>query len=464
MKVFLGIIAVVFSMNLVKAQAITGDWNGLLSTSGVNLRLVFHITKTSTGYTSTMDSPDQGATGIPVTTTVVEGNQLTLEITSAKITYTGTLNEDQTIDGVFTQNGQPMELKLSRAVLEKVEVKRPQKPISPVPYYSEEVKFTNEIDSIQLAGTLTLPSKKGKFPVVVLISGSGPQNRNEELLGHEPFLVIADYLTRNGIGVLRFDDRGVGESKGDFAQGTTEDFATDVEAAIAYLNTRNDVDKKQLGLIGHSEGGIIAPIVASRNSDVAFIVLLAGTGIRGAELLLLQQELIGRSEGASEEVLIQNKRLYGNAFELLLSENPIGLVDKQLRAFLLKELNALPDSLKAPDPEQQVNQLVSTLTSPWMRYFVRFDPATALTLVKCPVLAMNGSKDLQVPATVNLAAIEKALKAGGNKAVTIEELEGLNHLFQECSTGSPSEYAEIEETFSPKALAMLTKWIQEQVR
>ena len=336
MKVFLGIIAVVFSMNLVKAQSITGDWNGLLSTSGVNLRLVFHITETSAGYTSTMDSPDQGATGIPVTTTVVEGNQLTLEITSAKIKYTGTLKEDQTIDGVFTQNGQPIELKLSRTVLEKVEVKRPQKPISPVPYYSEEVKFTNEIDTIQLAGTLTLPSKKGKFPVVVLISGSGPQNRNEEILGHEPFLVIADYLTRNGIGVLRFDDRGVGESKGDFAQGTTEDFATDVEAAIAYLKTRNDVDKKHLGLIGHSEGGIIAPIVASRNSDVAFIALLAGTGIRGAELLLLQQELIGRSEGASEEALIQNKRLYGNAFELLLSENPIGLVDKQLRAFLLK--------------------------------------------------------------------------------------------------------------------------------
>jgi len=285
-----GIIAYVLvsflSVYTIVGQEITGEWNGVLNIQGTQLRVVFNIKKTDSGYISTMDSPDQGAKDIPVATTTFEDPILKIKATAIGATYNGKL-ADGIITGTFVQRGMSLPLILSRDKVEKQVLKRPQEPKAPFPYYSEEVVFKNDKADITLAGTLTLPKKEGKFPVVILITGSGPQDRNEELMGHKPFLVIADYFTKKGIAVLRYDDRGFGKSTGNFKTATSNDFALDVESAVAYLKTRKEIDKNKIGLIGHSEGGIIAPMVAAKSKDVDFIVLLAGTGIPGDELLLL---------------------------------------------------------------------------------------------------------------------------------------------------------------------------------
>ena len=448
------------------SQEITGQWNGVLKIQGMQLRLVFNISKTATGYTSTMDSPDQGAKDIPTSSTSFENNVLNIKIEKAKIEYVGTLGKDNIIVGNFSQAGQTFSMDLSHDKIELVEALRPQNPIEPYPYYSEEVTFKNKKAGVTLSGTLTLPKKEGVYPVVILISGSGPQNRDEELMGHKPFLVLSDYLTRNGIGVLRYDDRGTASSTGDFKTATTQDFATDVQAAIAFLMTKKGVNKKKIGLAGHSEGGIIAPIVAAKSKNVAFIVLLAGTGIPGDELLLLQQELIGRASGESEENLILGKKENTELFEIIKKSTDLDQIKKDLSVHMLASLKENPDSGKPEgvSDEEYVKYTVEQIATPWMVYFIKYNPAIILGKVKCPVLAINGSKDLQVPAKENLTAIQTALAKGGNQKVTIKELDKLNHLFQECETGSPSEYSEIEQTISPAALELMLNWINEQVK
>ena len=448
------------------AQDISGKWNGILKVQGIQLRLVFNISQTEKGYSSTMDSPDQGAKGIPVTSINYENKTLKLEVSSAGIQYEGILNEEEVFVGTFKQGGQSISFNLTKEKLESEKTIRPQEPTKPYPYYSEDVKFENTKDEITLAGTLSLPEKDGNFPAVILISGSGPQNRDEELLGHKPFLVLSDYLTKNGIAVLRFDDRGTAESTGDFATATSFDFATDVESAIKYLKTRKEINKNKIGLIGHSEGGIIAPIVTTKSKDVAFIVLLAGTGIRGDQLLLLQQELVGRASGISDSVLQKAKVVNGGAFDIILKSENTDLLETELTNYIKQALKDNPESGKPAgmSEEDYVKLQVTQLIRPWMYYFIKHDPAPTLEKVNCPVLAINGEKDLQVPAPVNLEAIKKALEKGGNKNVTTKELSNLNHLFQECETGSPSEYASIEQTFSPIALAEILNWILKQVK
>lgn len=446
-------------------QDITGQWNGVLKVQGMQLRLVFNISKTDNGYSATMDSPDQSVKGIPVTTTTFENPKIKLEIVNAGIAYEGELKNDEIV-GTFKQAGQEFPMNLSRKAIEKIEPKRPQEPKAPFSYYTEDVTFQNTKANISLAGTLSLPKKEGIFPVVVLITGSGPQNRNEELLGHKPFLVISDYLTKNGIAVLRYDDRGIGESKGDFKTATSADFATDVESAIAYLKTRKEINKKKIGLMGHSEGGMIAPMVAAKSKDVSFIVLLAGTGIQGDKLLLLQQELIARASGIPEAEITASNAANRKVFELVNQSTDNQKLKTDVTNLLnenLKNINAdeIPNGMSKEDYiAMQVNQVAS----PWMEYFIKYNPAPTLEKVKCPVLAVNGGKDLQVPPKENLAAIEIALRKGGNTHVTIREFPNLNHLFQECKTGAPSEYANIEQTFSPLALDQITKWIQNQTK
>jgi len=355
---------------------------------------------------------------------------------------------------------------LSKEKIEKEKIVRSQEPTGPFPYYSEDVKFENNVDKISLAGTLTLPKKEGVFPVVILISGSGPQDRNEELMGHKPFLVLADHLTRKGIAVLRFDDRGTAESTGNFKTATSVDFARDVESAVKYLQTRKEINKKQIGLIGHSEGGIIAPMVAAASKDIHFIVLLAGTGIRGDQLLLLQQELIGKASGISDADLQKTKAINKGVFDIILKSNNDQSLKNELTTYLGRSMKDIPESVKPAGMNENdyVKLQVNQLTIPWMNYFIKYDPAPTLEKVRCPVLAINGEKDLQVPAKINLEAIGYALKKGGNKKVTTKILPGLNHLFQECTTGSPSEYAKIEQTFSPVALDEITNWILNQSR
>jgi len=448
------------------AQDISGKWNGILNVQGTQLRLVFNITRADNGYSSTMDSPDQGATGIPVTSTSYENSILKLEISTAGIQYEGTLDKENVFVGTFKQAGQSFPLNLTKGKVEKEKVIRPQEPTKPYSYYSEDVKFENIKDNIVLAGTLTIPEKDGNFPAVILISGSGPQNRDEELMGHKPFLVLADHLTKNGFAVLRFDDRGTAESTGDYKTATSLDFARDVESAIKYLQTRKEINKNQIGLIGHSEGGIIAPIVAARSKDINFIVLLAGTGIRGDQILLLQQELIGKASGASDTDLQKAKVINKGAFDIILKSNNIESLETELTNYIKQALIDNPESEKPAgmSDDDYVKLQVNQLTSPWMIYFIKYDPAPILEKVNCPVLAINGEKDLQVPAKVNLEAIENALEEGGNKNVTTKVLPNLNHLFQECETGSPGEYATIEQTFSPIALAEISNWILNQVK
>ncbi|TDE01717.1 alpha/beta hydrolase family protein [Flavobacterium hiemivividum] len=465
MRTFSILLIILLSTFTVKAQDITGQWNGVLKVQGTQLRLVFNVTKSDNTFSASMDSPDQGAKGIPVTKTTFENSRIKFEIANAGIAYEGELSENEII-GTFKQAGQEFPMNLSRKAIDKEVVKRPQEPSKPYSYYSEDITFENPKASISLAGTLTLPKKEGVFPVVILISGSGPQNRDEELLGHKPFLVLSDYLTKNGIAVLRYDDRGVGKSKGNFKTATSADFATDVESAISYLKTRKEINKKQIGLIGHSEGGLIAPMVASKSKDVSFIVLLAGTGIQGDQLLLLQQALIASANGATETDIkktIQNNKVL---FEMVVNSND----NQKLKTALTNQINELlknDTTAKIPNgmtKKTYVSLQVDQITSPWMQYFLKYNPAPALEKVRCPVLALNGEKDLQVPPKENLTAIKNALTKGGNKNATTIELAGLNHLFQESKTGSPADYATIEQTFSPTALEEITKWIKVQTK
>jgi len=459
------VIVVIFMMTFYGSfsQDITGQWNGALKVQGTQLRIVFNISKTGSGYTSTMDSPDQGAKGIPVTSTTFENSKLKLEITNLKFEYNGEL-KGKIIEGSMKQNGMEFPMNLSKETIEKQVFVRPQEPKKPYPYYSEEVTFQNPTANITLAGTLTLPQKEGLFSAVILVTGSGPQNRDEELMGHKPFLVLSDYLTRKGIAVLSYDDRGVGQSKGNFKTAITDDFASDAESAVAYLKTRKEINK--IGIAGHSEGGIIAPIVATNSKDVSFIVLLAGTGIRGDKLLLLQQELIARASGVGETDIKKTKEINSKVFDMILKSKSDATLKEDLRKYLAENLKSMPaDSKpKGMSDEDFIALQLAQINSPWMLNFIRYDPVNTLEKVKCPVLAVNGDKDLQVPSKVNLPAIEKALKKGGNKKVTIREFPGLNHLFEECKTGLPAEYPLIEQTFSPIVMEEISKWILQQTK
>lgn len=451
------------------AQSPVGDWEGTLEAPGMKLKIVFHVTADGDGYSSTMDSPDQGAMGLATSSTTFADGKLTITAAQLGMTYEGALDSDgANMKGVFKQGPATLPLNLTKATGAPVKLERPQEPTKPYPYKEEEVKYDNaKAEGVTLAGTLTLPSSNGPHPAVVLISGSGPQNRDEELLGHKPFLVLADHLTRQGIAVLRYDDRGVAESTGDFGTATSADFATDAEAAVAYLKTRDDIDASKIGLMGHSEGGLIAPMVAAQSKDIAFMVLLAGPGVSGTEILLLQQELIAKASMVPDNVVALNRKLNKKTFELLgQHEDDLPKAKEEIKKYMEEEKERLSDTDKAVLEASmgQFDQTFQQISSPWFRFFLKYDPASSLEKVSCPVLAINGSKDLQVDAEQNLPAIEKALQKGGNKNYEIKSLPNLNHLFQASETGSPTEYAKLTETFSPTALNTISNWLQVQLK
>jgi fermentation-respiration switch protein FrsA (DUF1100 family) len=337
---------------------------------------------------------------------------------------------------------------------------RPQEPKPPFPYLSEEVIFPGHEAGVELAGTLTMPEATGPFPAVILITGSGPQNRDEELLGHKPFLVLADYLTRQGIAVLRYDDRGTAKSTGEFKTATSLDFATDASAALDYLKDRGEIDSTRIGFIGHSEGGLIAPMVASVRPDVAFIILMAGPGITGEQILLLQSELILKAEGTDEQTIRESDKTNREIYSVLKKNSDNAKAGQKIRAVLTGYNKKHSKDENHPEiSEAEINNQVETLTSPWFRTFLTLDPEDYLSKVICPLLAINGSLDLQVPPRENLQGIEKALIFGGNSNYMLEELPGLNHLFQTATTGSPTEYGKIDETISPVVLELMRKWI-----
>ncbi len=445
------------------AQNISGTWKGALNVQGTELPLAFNITESDGAYKATLDSPDQGAFGIPIDKTIFENNQLTITQSQMGMEYTATFT-DGVFKGTFKQSGRvfPLDLKKGEKEVKKEKKPKPQEPKKPYPYASEEVSFENaKAGNIKLAGTLTLPENVKNPPVVILISGSGPQNRNEELLGHKPFLVLADHLTRNGIAVLRYDDRGTAKSEGDFGTATSFDFATDVEAAIAYLQTRKDViDTNKIGLVGHSEGGLIAPIVATNNTNVAFCVLLAGPGVDGKEVLLTQSKRAAELEGYPKVDIENSQEVSAKVFEI--SANYKGETSKEEIIKLFKELRTKMtfEKAKAELTDEAIVAQAEMITSPWMQAFLGYDPQTSLQKVTCPVLAVNGEKDFQVLPELNLNAIEKGLK--NSKDVTIKQFKDLNHLFQTSKTGALSEYATIEETFAPVALEYISNWINKR--
>lgn len=454
------IIAMLLSTAILLAQGITGDWNGALDVQGRQLRIIVHIAVKDGQLSATLNSPDQGANGLPISSITFEENVLKFELANIGASYTGTFANNG-FSGNWSQGGGSVPLNFKREAIEKKVAKRPQEPVKPYPYQEEEVQFTNEEANITLTGTLTQPNSAGPHPVVVLISGSGPQNRNEELAGHKPFLVIADYLTRNGIAVLRYDDRGTAKSEGDFGAATTQDFATDAASAVNYLKTRNDIDHQHIGLMGHSEGGIIAPIVAAKSKDVAFIVLLAGTGIPGDELLLMQSRAIATAQGASGPMMERTLEINRGVFKLIREATEDTDLEAELKKYILAEVPAAFRPANMSEEEFVKSQTRAVLT-PWMLNFIKYNPALILPKVKCPVLAVNGDKDLQVPAKANLEAIKAGLEKGGNKEVKTIEYPGLNHLFQKTETGLPSEYGTLEETFSEEVLADIVSWLKEQ--
>jgi len=447
------------------AQDITGTWNGLLKAPGAQVPLAIHIVKSGATYTGTMDSPTQGATGIPLKTMAFANGNLIFTLPEAGIQYVGAF-ENNAFKGIFSQGGNTLPLDFSRNEQKVEKPLRPQEPVKPYPYHEEEVTFKNDAAGITLAGTLTLPKKEGVFPVVILVTGSGPQDRNEELLGHKPFLVLADHLVRNGIAVLRYDDRGVGKSTGDFSTATSGDFASDAGAAFSYLKTRKEINKKKIGLMGHSEGGIIAPMVAEKNADAAFVVMLAGPGIPGTEQMVLQNYLMGKADGMPEEELTKLGTINRKLYDAAISGSDPKAAKAAVRDILNLEMGPLFASKGIPQSEinNSLEMQAAGLTSPWYIYFLKHNPAAVIEKLKCPILALNGEKDLQVAPTANLEAIKRAAEKGGNKRVTVKQLPGLNHLFQECTTCLISEYGTLEQTFSPAALNEISGWISKQVK
>lgn len=466
MKNILGlfILSFLLSNTIAQQKDLSGVWSGKLELPNtMKLTVVFNISINSDGtYTSTLDSPDQGAKGIQTESTLVFGDSIIISVPAIMGSYKGKINfEEMKIEGKWSQGGMNLDFTVNK--VDKVEeVKRPQEPKEPFPYNAEEVLFENEKDNVTLAGTLTYPKDGNNFPAIVMITGSGGQDRNEELLGHKPFLVIADYLTRNGIAVLRFDDRGIAQSTGDHSKATSEDFAKDVLAAVEYLKERKEINKNKIGLIGHSEGGLIAPIAAVNSNDVAFIIMMAGTGIPGDSILILQSELIQRAEGSSEDEIQKSLSTQRKIYTAIKKNNDEKLLTESLEKIFIDEFANMTEEEKSKlgDPEVYKNMQMKILTSAWFKNFVKYNPAPTLEKVKCPVLAINGENDLQVPPKENLSAIKYALEKGGNKNFEVVELKGLNHLFQTSSTGKISEYSQIEETISPLALETMLNWIK----
>ncbi len=453
-------------INQDEKKGIDGIWQGVLKVSGIELRIVFKINKhENDSLSATLDSPDQGAKDIPVSEVIFENDSLRLGVKVVNGNYKGFLKTDgMTIAGTWSQGGMSLPLDLKR--IEKIpELKRPQMPKKPYPYNEEEVEYQNEKAGIKLAGTLTTPKTEAPFPAVILISGSGAQDRDETIFEHRPFLILADYLTRLGIAVLRVDDRGVGGSTGKVSLSTSEDFAGDVLAGVEFLKTRKEIDSKKIGLIGHSEGGIIAPMVANKSDDIAFIVLMAGTGMTGEEILYLQAALIMKTQGVDDVKIAENRDQQEKMFAVMKQEPDSLKAAQKLRDILKKSLAEISndEKEKMAGADAQINVQIKQVMNPWFRFFLTYDPRSALKKVKCPVLAINGEKDLQVPPKENLAAIEETLKQGGNSNYTIRELPGLNHLFQTAKIGSLSEYGKIEETISPTALKVIGDWILEQI-
>jgi uncharacterized protein len=442
-------------------KAPLGLWLGVLKVGPIHLRMGLKV-EAGKGdeVKATLISIDQGRVEVPFESAEFKDGKLTMKYKPAGIVFTVTPNDKGTsLVGEFKQGDATFPLPMEM-IKELPTDKRPQTPKEPFAYDSEDVKFENTSAKINLAGTLTKPKGDGPFPVVVMISGSGPQDRDETLFNHKPFLVIADHLARNGIACLRYDDRGVGKSGGKFADATSADFATDAYAAVQYLKSRKEVDSKKIGLCGHSEGGMIAPMVASEHpDDIGFIVLLAGPGVPGSTIIF--EQIRDFSPGTDEKKKEKDAREFVDAvMPILHAKGDRKETEAMLKAKLQELIDKETDEKEKKEANAALPIMVERISDPWLRWFVTFDPATALVKVKCPILALNGDKDVQVKTKQNFEAIESALTKAGHKNHKLVSYKNLNHLFQNCMTGDLSEYGQIEETMAKEVLDDLTKWLK----
>jgi pimeloyl-ACP methyl ester carboxylesterase len=427
---------------------IEGYWSGKLNLGLTELEMGFDIKAVENGFSATLDVPAQGAHDLPVDETVFQDNRLQLTMSAMGASYSGELKEG-VIKGEFSQRGMAFPLNLEKSEKEAQQA-RPQDPQPPFNYHVEEVSFTNEKEGNTLTGTLTIPKGKGPFPAMVLVSGSGQQNRDEELMNHRPFWVIADYCARHGIAVLRYDDRGMGGSTGEVENATSLDFSYDAEAAFDFLRNRKEINALQIGILGHSEGGVINFMVSARRPEVAFLVSLAGPAVNGIEVLKAQQAAILRASGMTEEAVQFSGNANAQMFGVIEASSSREEADTLLRQ-LVKGWGY---------NEELTEQTVGELVSPWMYYFLKYDPTEAIVKTKCPALLLNGSKDLQVLASQNLPGYERIIAEHHKTNLTLRELPDLNHLFQHCETGSPNEYFTIDETISPEVLEMIVDFIK----
>ncbi len=444
-------------LNNEELQFLIGNWTGTINAGVMKFTFVFKFwmddDKTLKG---TLDSPEQDLKDIPVNEIITKDDSLKLDISSIQRKYNAIMNKnDMVINGWYIRNGQinfPLVLKKTES---GVILNRPQTPKKPYPYKEEEVTFINKNDGIRLEGTLTIPDGKVPFPAVILISGSGAQDRDESFFGHKTFLVIADYLTRNGFAVLRFDDRGVGGSSGDHLQATSKTNSEDIIYAIGFLKSRKDIHKRKVGLIGHSEGGLIASIVASKCPQIAYIILLGAPGTSIEENLYQQNEMIRMAEGESSSTIGLYNSLQKQIFSIIKEEANDSVAAEKLRsAYTMNRYQLL-----SPEQKKNIDTRINDLLTPYFKDIIKCDPSPFLQNVKCPVLAITGEKDLQASPTINLAAMDEAFKSGGNKNYKLIELPRINHMMQTCKKGTISEYADIEETISPLVLNTISEWI-----
>lgn len=432
-------------------QEISGHWSGNLELGGHQLKLSFKISKDSLDYACFMNIPQQNVDNLKIQYMSFEDSTLIIKQPNINLEFVGRFGINNDVHGDFKQNGVTIPLILKR---EKIIYQRPQEPKTPFEYSVEEIVFTNSTDDTSLAGTLTIPRNLDKFPIAIIIGGSGPQNRDGEIMGHKPFLVMANFLTNNGIAVLRFDERGTGESTGIYNSSNIENFTSDVVAAINYIKSRKDLNPINIGLIGHSLGGIIAAKVASIRNDVNFIIFMATPAIRGNELMLMQKAGIEKKMGIPKQQTELSNKVFAGAYNIIKQfEGEDNNLKDTISSYFTTKLGHVQ--------KKQINGIVNQLTSNEIRDILKLQPSKYLSQVYCPVFALNGDKDLQVNSEINLKAIENALQLGGNSKFKIRVYEGLNHLFQESMTGLPNEYFEIEQTIALKVLREITAWILE---
>jgi pimeloyl-ACP methyl ester carboxylesterase len=401
---------------------------------------------------------------LPADEVIVRNDSIFIKLNTYKISFKGKLESD-VINGTFTQGMGQFPLTLKKGGYEELKPNWPQEPQGTLTYQVQEVKFQNKmVEGVTLAGTLTLPANKKNPPVAILISGSGPQNRDEELAGHKPFLVWADHLSRNGIAVLRYDDRGTAQSTGDYSIATSADLATDVRAAVEFLKSRNDINPDKIGLIGHSEGGLIAPmVITAMPDDVAFFVSLAGSGILGYDVLVPQLIKSSMLSGFSKQESEETAEVIAAGLRVIKSFNSEQQELKdEMFAAMKKARDKTLSSVQSQYTDQVLTALSDQFSSDWMRFFISHDPSADLKKVKIPSLLLNGSLDYQVIPEDNLYVMESLIKSNGNPDVTAIELEGMNHLFQKVETGAASEYESTEETVNQIVLELVSSWINER--